>query len=69
MNIQFANIEASFQPWRPADGPLDTTLLSLDTETPLIDPDRHWLAPTYVLGAVLTVSRDTFSRESTSKHF
>lgn len=42
----------SFRPWRPADGAVFDRSFAFDTETTLIDRQRPWIAPAYVLGAV-----------------
>jgi hypothetical protein len=51
MRITLADILTDFQPWRPADGQVFFNPIAFDIETTLIDTERPWLTPTYVLGA------------------
>lgn len=60
MRITLANQHVDFRPWRPADGPVFHDAFAIDTETTLIDPERPWLVPTYVLGAACDGNRGVF---------
>ena len=51
MKIQWRRRTYPFQPWRPQDGRVLSRAFSFDIETTMIDEQRPWLIPAYVLGA------------------
>lgn len=57
MQISIGRFHGDFQPWRPEQGPVFSGCFALDTETTLIDTDRDWLTPAYVLGAAFDGQR------------
>jgi|GEM_PF-757857 len=62
MKIVTGNSEADFFGWRPELGRVFHSIFSFDTETTLIDEERDWLVPAYVLGAVFDGNRGFFLR-------
>src|SRR5688572_30764234 len=44
-------VPCPFVAWKPERGVVFDSPYALDIETTPIDPERHWLAPQYVLGA------------------
>src|SRR4051794_1877021 len=60
MDIQLNDHSVPFSPWRPADGQVFHDVVAIDTETTLIDEQRPWLTPTYVLGAACDGERGVF---------
>ena len=60
MVIDFAGLQAQFRPWRPDLGKVFTSSYAFDCETTLIDDDRPWIVPAYVLGAAYDGQRGLF---------
>ena len=60
MNITFDNICVPFLPWKPPHGRVFDMGYAFDSETTLIDTDRPWLTPAYVLGAAYDGNRGVF---------
>ncbi len=52
MDISFKDDRYRFVPWKPPMGQVFQKTYALDTETTLIDQERPWIIPAYVLGAV-----------------
>jgi DNA polymerase I-like protein with 3'-5' exonuclease and polymerase domains len=52
MKVPFNDHLYSFAPWKPSQDQVFTSAYALDTETTLIDKERNWRTPAYVLGAV-----------------
>jgi hypothetical protein len=50
MQVTFGGGVYKFRPWRPSDGRVFDRTFAFDTETTLIDDERPWLTPAYVLG-------------------
>ncbi len=51
MKTLFKNREYESFPWKPQMGRVFDSAFTFDTETTLIDNERSWLTPAYVLGA------------------
>lgn len=51
MEITFDGKSYEFRPWRPELGQVFDSTYAFDCETTLIDEDRPWFAPAYVIGA------------------
>jgi DNA polymerase I-like protein with 3'-5' exonuclease and polymerase domains len=51
MDITLGDVSVPFRPWQSADGQVFEDAVALDTETTLIDDQRPWLTPSYVIGA------------------
>lgn len=62
MKIVTGSAAADFCGWRPAHGRVFNSCFAFDTETTLIDEERDWLVPAYVLGAVFDGGRGFFLR-------
>jgi hypothetical protein len=60
MNITFDGELYPFTPWNESLGQVFETAYALDTETTLIDKERPWVTPPYVLGAVFDGERGYF---------
>ncbi|VTU00920.1 dna-directed dna polymerase : Marine sediment metagenome DNA, contig: S01H1_L07108 (Fragment) OS=marine sediment metagenome GN=S01H1_16914 PE=4 SV=1: DNA_pol_A_exo1: DNA_pol_A [Gemmataceae bacterium] len=60
MHIRFNGRDREFVPWRPAAGPVFGGPFAFDCETTLIDDNRPWLAPAYVIGAACDGERGVF---------
>jgi DNA polymerase I-like protein with 3'-5' exonuclease and polymerase domains len=60
MKVHFARKHYAFRPWRQADGKVFESTFSFDCETTLIDEERPWLTPAYVLGAAFDGGRGLF---------
>src|SRR5437879_2608052 len=51
MKIVIADAEIDFRPWTPGTGQVFEKTYAFDSETTVIDQERPWLTPAYVLGA------------------
>src|SRR4051812_993334 len=51
MKVVVDDIETDFRPWMPRMGLVFHKAFAFDCETTLIDGERPWLTPAYVLGA------------------
>ena len=60
MNVTILGTEIPFRPWRPEDGAVCDSPYAFDSETTLIDEERPWLTPAYVLGAAYDGRRGYF---------
>jgi hypothetical protein len=60
MKVEFDDKEYEFRPWRPDDGPVVSKLASLDCETTMIDAERDWLTPTFVMAGAFDGKRGFF---------
>lgn len=70
MKVTFADASAEFRPWKPAQGRSLKGLFAFDTETALIDEERPWLTPPYVLGAAFDGNVGVFvAREHAAAFF
>lgn len=69
MHIRFNGRDREFVPWRPAAGPVFSGAFAFDCETTLIDDNRPWLAPAYVIGAACDGERGVFVTRSTLAAF
>jgi len=70
MKIQFKDQEAEFVPWRPAMGQIFDQAFTFDCETTLIDPERPWITPAYVIGAAFDGQQGVYvPRERLSEFF
>ncbi len=58
MKVTFGHKSYPFRPWKPEMGKVFSTVFSFDSETTLIDTDRPWITPAYVIGAVCGVTRN-----------
>jgi hypothetical protein len=69
MDISLAQHSVPFAPWRPEHGRV-FEVFAFDTETTLIDDERPYLTPAYVLGAACDDQRGVFvSRENLPAFF
>lgn len=69
MKITFNDDCYTFAPWKPAMGRVFDNTYGLDTETTLIDMERPWISPTYVLGAVFDGDKGYFLQRKDVKAF
>jgi DNA polymerase III epsilon subunit-like protein len=60
MKITFQDREYEFVPWRPTSGRVFDRAFAFDCETTLIDDERPWLTPAYVLGAAFDGKHGVF---------
>jgi DNA polymerase I-like protein with 3'-5' exonuclease and polymerase domains len=62
MKITINTITCDFRPWRPELGQVFRTPYSFDCETTLIDDERPWISPAYVLGVAFDGDQGYFVR-------
>ncbi len=62
MQITIGQVSSSFTPWRPEQGCVFQSLFAFDAETTLIDTERDWLTPAFVLAAVYDGRQGFFLR-------
>jgi len=62
MNVEFAELSYRFRPWKPGLGRVFKLSYSFDCETTLIEKERHWEMPHYVLGAAFDGTEGYFVR-------
>ncbi|NLX98440.1 MAG: hypothetical protein GXY83_19955 [Rhodopirellula sp.] len=60
MEILFGNARATFRPWHPECGRVFDDFFAFDCETTLIDKERPWIIPAYVLGAAYDGNKGYF---------
>lgn len=60
MKVEFDGKEYEFRPWKPDDGPVLSKPASFDCETTMIDAERGWLTPTFVLAGAFDGRRGFF---------
>lgn len=59
MKVIFGNQSYCFRPWKPELGKVFSHGFSFDSETTLIDNERPWIAPAYVIGAAYGITADS----------
>lgn len=69
MKISFDDHQYDFFPWRPLLGPVSSKPIAFDCETTLIDKERPWLVPAYVLGASFDGARGYFVQREHAADF
>lgn len=62
MKVTVADTAIPFRPWRLEDGRVFKGHFAFDSETTLIDDQRPWLTPAYVIGAACDLKRGFFVR-------
>ena len=60
MDIEFSGQTYVFQNWRPNLGKVFKRTFSFDCETTLIDKERSWITPAYVIGAAFDGKKGYF---------
>lgn len=60
LSVQFGDRSYSFEVWLPGRGDVFIEPFSFDCETTLIDDERPWLTPAYVIGAATDGKRGVF---------
>lgn len=69
MRVRFGKKAYDFRPWRVADGAVFTRAFAFDCETTLIDEERPWVTPAYVLGAAFDGEAGYFVRRDRVAEF
>src|SRR6516225_5416489 len=68
LDVTLGPHRCSFWPWKPADGRLFHRF-AFDAETTVIDDERPYLTPAYVLGAATDGQRGVFVSRETLRDF